>query len=108
MPTQSNKEALIGADITGRLKSLPQWKYEANALVRVQSFPSYKDALNFVHEVGMAAEAHDHHPDMEINYKRVTIKYSTHSAGGVTPLDFEMAGLVETLVKRFSGAGGEK
>ena len=95
------KEALTQAEIDKRLKELPDWKQENKALVRVQTFPEYKDALEFVYQVGLAAEAGNHHPDIVMNFKRVTVRYWTHTARGITALDFKLAGIVETLVKKF-------
>jgi 4a-hydroxytetrahydrobiopterin dehydratase len=70
-------------------------------LERVQTFPAYKDALDFVYQVGLAAEAENHHPDIVMNFKRVTVRYWTHTARGVSALDFKMAAIVEGLVARF-------
>ena len=86
-------------EIREKLKGLPEWKVEGNNLVRVQTFPNYLDALEFVYKVGKTAESFDHHPDIFMNYKRVTVKYWTHKANGITHLDFEMAARVEDLVK---------
>jgi len=97
----TEKEALSQEDITRRLADLPYWKQEDKALVRVQTFPAYKDALDFVYQVGLAAEAENHHPDITMNFKRVTVRYWTHTARGVTALDFKMAAAVERLVERF-------
>lgn len=94
----SEKEALSQDEITKRLAALPQWKQEDKALVRIQTFPAYKDALDFVYQVGLAAEAEDHHPDITMNFKRVTVRYWTHTARGISALDFKMAGIVEGLV----------
>jgi 4a-hydroxytetrahydrobiopterin dehydratase len=95
------KTALSQAEIEKNLKDLPQWKQEDKALIRVQTFPEYKDALDFVYQVGLAAEENDHHPDITMNFKRVTVKYWTHTARGITALDFKMAGIVEKLVQEF-------
>ena len=101
MPTAAEKEALSPEEIDTRLKELTNWKKEDNALVRVQTFPAYKDALDFVYQVGLAAEAEDHHPDMVLNFKRVTVRYWTHTARGISAMDFKMAAIVERLVERF-------
>lgn len=93
------KEALNQEEIKKRLSALPEWKYEDNALVRVQTFPYYKDALEFVYKVGQAAEEADHHPDITMNFKRVAVRYWTHTARGVSALDFKMADIVERLIK---------
>lgn len=86
-------------EIQEKLKGLPEWKYEGNALIRVQTFPNYLDALEFVYKTGKTAESFDHHPDIFMNYKRVTVRYWTHKANGITHLDFMMAEKVERLVK---------
>ena len=97
----NEKDALSQEEITRRLETLPEWKQDDNALVRVQTFPNYKDALDFVYQVGLAAEEADHHPDITMNFKRVTVRYWTHTARGVSGLDFRMAQRVEELVQKF-------
>lgn len=97
----SDKDALTQEEITQRLTSLPHWKQEDKALVRVQTFPNYKNALDFVYQVGLAAEEHNHHPDIVMNFKRVTVRYWTHTARGISTLDFKLAGVVEKLVETF-------
>lgn len=84
------------------MRALPDWLQEGGALIRVQTFATYKDALDFVYQAGLAAEENDHHPDITMAYKRVTVRYTTHSAGGITELDFKMARVVESLIDRFS------
>lgn len=61
------------------------------AIQRTFSFGSFRAALAFVSFVGELAEAADHHPDIDIRYDRVTLTLSTHSAGGLTALDFDLA-----------------
>ena len=97
----NNKEALSPDEIQKRLVDLPQWKQVDKALERVQTFPAYKDALDFVYQVGLAAEAEDHHPDIVMNFKRVTVRYWTHTARGITALDFKLAAMVEVLAAKF-------
>ena len=92
-------QALSPDDINKRLSALPQWKHENNRLVRSQTFPNYLDALEFVYRTGKEAEANDHHPDIFMNYKRVTVQYWTHKANGITDLDFKMAAKVEKIAQ---------
>lgn len=92
------KDALSQTEIDKRLKDLPEWKQKDKALVRVQTFPEYMDALEFVYAVGKAAERENHHPDITMNFKRVEVKYWTHTARGISALDFKMAAIVENLV----------
>lgn len=96
----AHKESLTQAEIDERLKYLPEWKQEGKALVRVQTFPEYKEALDFVYQVGLSAEEHNHHPDIVMNFKRVTVRYWTHTTRGISARDFEMAEVIEGLVKK--------
>lgn len=91
-------EALSEAQIADTLKSLPQWKCEDKALVRVETFPTYLVALDFVQRVGRCAEENNHHPDIIMNYKKVTVRYWTHKIGGVSKGDAIMAGKVEAII----------
>lgn len=97
----ASKDLLAQIEIDQYLAKLPLWKQEDKAIVRVQTFPAYKDALDFVYQVGLAAEKANHHPDIFMNFKRVTVRYWTHTARGVSALDFEMAAIVEELVQKF-------
>ena len=80
-----------------RLGEVPGWRLEGSALVRQFSFAGFPEAMAFVVRLGFAAEAADHHPDILINYRRVTLTYSTHSAGGLTEKDFAGASAAATL-----------
>jgi 4a-hydroxytetrahydrobiopterin dehydratase len=80
-------------DAERRLGELPGWTLEGDAIRRQFTFGGFPEALAYVVRLGYAAEAVDHHPDILINYKRVTLTYTTHSAGGLTDKDF--AGAVE-------------
>jgi 4a-hydroxytetrahydrobiopterin dehydratase len=91
------KQALSLADIESRLRKLPDWTYENDALVRHLSFPSYLEGLAYVDRLAHEADRMDHHPSLVLDYKKVTVSYSTHSAGGITDLDFEAAERAEKL-----------
>jgi 4a-hydroxytetrahydrobiopterin dehydratase len=71
-----------------KLQTLPGWALEGEAVRRQFTFPGFPDAVAFIVRLGFAAEAADHHPDLLVNYKRVTVTYSTHSEGGLTEKDF--------------------
>lgn len=68
-----------------------QWAEVEGALERTFSFPSFVEALAFVNRVGELAEAENHHPDIAIHYNRVTLRWWTHTAGGVTDRDRDLA-----------------
>jgi 4a-hydroxytetrahydrobiopterin dehydratase len=81
--------ATIGAaEAAERLKKLSGWELDGAAIRRTFTFAGFPDAIAFVVRLGFEAEAADHHPDMLVNYKRVTLTYSTHSEGGLTDKDF--------------------
>jgi 4a-hydroxytetrahydrobiopterin dehydratase len=67
------------------------WEEHDGALERVFEFDSFPHAIDFVRRLADAAEAVNHHPDIDIRYRRVTVRWTTHSAGGITDRDREMA-----------------
>ena len=80
-------ERLPDADVERTLASLAGWKRDGDAIVKTFRFRSFRDAVAFVDRLAQVADAADHHPDILIRYRRVTITYSTHSAGGLTAKD---------------------
>ncbi|MGH9409807.1 MAG: 4a-hydroxytetrahydrobiopterin dehydratase [Vicinamibacterales bacterium] len=85
------------ADIQRRLRELTGWTLEGDAIRKQFTLGSFPDAIAFVARLAFDAEAADHHPDILINYKRVTLTYSTHSAGGLTDKDFTGAQKADAL-----------
>jgi 4a-hydroxytetrahydrobiopterin dehydratase len=83
--------------IVEQLRTLTGWSREGEAIRKVFAFPSFPDAVSFVMRIAFDAEAADHHPDITINYRKVTLSFSTHSAGGLTEKDFKGAGAVEKV-----------
>jgi 4a-hydroxytetrahydrobiopterin dehydratase len=80
-----------------RLKGLSGWSLEGDAIRKQYTFADFPSAVRFVNRLVPEAEAADHHPDILINYKRVTLTYSTHSEGGLTVKDFEGAATADRL-----------
>ncbi len=87
---------LTSEQARAKLAGLPGWELGDNAISRTFKFRDFPEAVAFVVRLGFAAEAADHHPDIDIRYKRVTLTYSTHSEGGLTEKDFAGA---ETATK---------
>ena len=75
-----------------------QWSEIDRALVREFELATFPDAIAFVDRLAELAEAENHHPDIEIHYRRVTVRWWTHTAGGVTDRDRELAGKTDELV----------
>ncbi|HTW86780.1 MAG TPA: 4a-hydroxytetrahydrobiopterin dehydratase [Candidatus Binataceae bacterium] len=86
---------LSEAETSARLKTLPGWTYGNNAISKQFRFKNFMAAIGFINRIAPLAEAADHHPDMLINYSRVTFSCSTHSEGGVTEKDFALAAQIE-------------
>ena len=70
---------------------MTEWQEQDNALVREFEFDSFAKAIELVDRLAQAAEIENHHPDIDIRYRKVTVRWTTHSEGGVTPKDREMA-----------------
>ena len=89
--------ALSAPDIQQRLKKLDQWSHAENALQKKYTFKSFMPAIGFVNNIAEAAESAGHHPDITINYNVVGISLSTHSQGGVTEKDFDLADKIDQI-----------
>ena len=79
------------AQIVERLGTLQGWSQSDNAIRRTYETDGWPITLMLVNALGFIAEAADHHPDLAVGYRRVTVTLSSHSAGGVTAKDFELA-----------------
>ena len=88
---------LTDADIKDRLKSLDGWTLEGKAIKKQYTFKDFPEAVLFVSALVPGAEDADHHPDIEIHYKRVVLNYSTHDAGGLTEKDFDGAAMADAV-----------
>jgi 4a-hydroxytetrahydrobiopterin dehydratase len=81
--------ARIAADqARARLQKLAGWELTGDAITREFTFKGFPEAIAFVVRLAFEAESADHHPDIQISYKRVRLTYSTHSEGGLTEKDF--------------------
>jgi 4a-hydroxytetrahydrobiopterin dehydratase len=80
-----------------RIRALAGWTLEDDAIRKQYTFAGFPEAVAFVTRLAPEAEAADHHPDILINYKRVTLTYSTHSEGGLTAKDFDGALMADRL-----------
>jgi len=82
---------LADSVIQARLSELPGWERQGETIRRSYAFDDFKGSMAFVNRVAALAEALDHHPDILVEYSRVTLTLSTHDAGGLTDRDFELA-----------------
>ncbi len=97
------KTALSEAEVEEKLKEMaPAWKIKKNEkgipyIERVKHAHSFMEGIDFVHQVAELAEENNHHPDIFIQYKRISVRYWTHTASGVTLADTQMAKKVDAL-----------
>jgi 4a-hydroxytetrahydrobiopterin dehydratase len=86
---------LTDSEIEIALRGLSGWNRTGNAISRKFTFPSFEAAIAFVNRVAKLAEEVDHHPDITINYRHVAMRLTTHSEGGLTRKDFDLARKIE-------------
>ena len=98
---QTYDDAAIQARLTA---ALPHWTLDEGTLQRTYKTASWKATLMVVTTIGHLAEAAWHHPDLAVSYNSVTVKLSTHSAKGITDLDFALAAKIEDVVGWRPGA----
>jgi 4a-hydroxytetrahydrobiopterin dehydratase len=91
---------LSDAEIARELKTVEGWRRSGAAIRREFAFRDFPEAVLFVSALVPEAEAADHHPDIEIHYRRVILTYTTHSEGGLTTKDFDGARGADEVAKR--------
>ncbi len=91
------REKLSKQEITVGLRTLDGWSVAKGHLHRIFTFKDFTHAFGFMKRVALAANRMDHHPDWSNAYNKVTIDLSTHSAGGLTKTDFELAGKIQRI-----------
>jgi len=92
VPAQLLDDAAIEAALAGLA-----WTREGNEIVKTVQRGDFVGALAYVNEVGQLAEARNHHPDIAISWNKVTLRLSTHSAGGLTRSDMDLAAEIDRL-----------
>jgi 4a-hydroxytetrahydrobiopterin dehydratase len=90
-------DVLTDEQVTERLAGLPGWTQDRSSIVHVQKLADFKAALLYVGAVAYLAEEANHHPDVLIQWNKVTLTLSTHSAGGLTANDFALADQINRL-----------
>lgn len=88
---------LSESEILERMPSAKGWERHGDMLVRSWQFTSFRRAVEFVNQVAALAEKNDHYPDVVHSYRQVRLELSTHSDGGLTPLDFAFASEINAL-----------
>ena len=90
-------DLLTEPQIAAELAAVPAWTRDGNSITTVTERKDFRDALLYVGAVAYLAERANHHPDITIEWNRVTLTLSTHSAGGLTASDFVLARQISSL-----------
>jgi 4a-hydroxytetrahydrobiopterin dehydratase len=90
-------DLLTEDEIAARLSAAPGWEREGSSITRSVTRDDFRGAMMFASAVAYVAEEAGHHPDILIQWNRVTLTLSTHSDGGLTAADFDMAGQISAL-----------
>lgn len=85
------------ADPAALLAEVPGWQVEGDVLTRTFRFPDFASAVRLLDRIAAMADAEDHHPDLTVSWGRLTVSWSTHSAGGLTRNDYICAAKVDRL-----------
>lgn len=86
------------------LEQLPDWVAMNKTIVKRFTFRTFPDALMFVMRLGFEAESADHHPDLTVSFRKVTVSFWTHTMGGVTQKDLDGAAITERVAATMGGA----
>ena len=89
---------LDGKQIKTLLRKLPDWKLKGGQLIRTFKFKNYYETMAFVNATAFVSHQQDHHPDLEVGYNKCTMRYSTHSVGGLSENDFICAAQIGALM----------
>ena len=84
-------------EVRRKARDLKGWELYDNILQKKFSFKTFKMAMAFVNKVAELSDSVDHHPDIVINYNRVLLKLTTHSQGGITDKDFNLAQMIDQM-----------
>lgn len=90
-------QILSEKEIKARIDKLSDWSLEGKTIKSTRRFKDFIEAIDFVNRLVEPAESAAHHPDLEISYNKVTIRLTTHDAGGLTEKDFNMATTISQL-----------
>ena len=84
-----------------KLSALKGWSFKNNAIEKKFVFKNFQEAISFMVRVGFICESKNHHPDWTNVYNKLTIRLSTHDAGGVTDKDFNLAEEIENIFNNY-------
>jgi 4a-hydroxytetrahydrobiopterin dehydratase len=95
-------ELLTDQEVSDALTKLPDWQREGDAIVRTAELAGFPQAIQVVNRVAEVAESVNHHPDIDIRWRKLTFRLSTHSAGGLTAKDVSLAEQIDETITNVS------
>lgn len=84
--------------IEDALKKLPEWELDGDSITRTIEFEEFMEGVDFINDVAEIAEELQHHPDISVQYTKITLVLTTHQSNGLTELDFETAQRIDNLL----------
>jgi len=97
-------ELLSDDDVAAGVAGLVDWSGDTSGITRTVALPDFPAAIDVVDQVAVVAEEMDHHPDIDIRWRKLTFNCATHSAGGVTGLDLTLARRIDEILTAAGGA----
>ena len=91
-------DLLSKEDLKRLLKKVPEWELEGKKITRTVEFDDFSDAVDFINDLAEIVEDAQHHPDIDIRFRKVTLSVTTQEAGGRTDIDLEVAERIDNLV----------
>jgi 4a-hydroxytetrahydrobiopterin dehydratase len=92
-------DILSASNIKTQLKKVPEWELDKKRIERTFEFDDFEEAIDFVNGIAEIAGEEEHHPDLDIRYNKVRVMLSTHSKGGLTERDFDVAERIDNLAE---------
>ena len=87
--------------VSARLRTVPNWSKRGQTILRTFAFTGFLEGIDFVNRIARNAEKSRHHPDITIRYNKVTLKLTTHDAGGLTEKDFSLARQCDEVFSKY-------
>jgi 4a-hydroxytetrahydrobiopterin dehydratase len=91
---------LSDSEIASELRNLPGWKRDGKFITKTLEFNDFMDGIAFINRAAKVAEKQEHHPDIHVRYTTITLSIQTHSEGGVTKWDIELARAIEKVLDK--------
>ncbi|MGD9900823.1 MAG: 4a-hydroxytetrahydrobiopterin dehydratase [Calditrichaceae bacterium] len=91
-------EKLSVSEITNRLNELNDWYLDTDAIRKDWKFKDFNEAMTFINRIAELSEHHNHHPEIINVYNKVTLRFNTHDAGGITVKDVKIAAEIDKII----------